>query len=302
MTNNVQILDYEISFKKEYCVVKDIENNVYFRVNGTAYQYILEHYREYGFGEKLDELFRNKKKYRLERECLIRIPYKKSLDRVIKNLPSQIFDWKMVLFMLVLLLAVGTIELRKSFGGSEDLKGNTFIYGMFLILNIFAHEMGHVCFCLKAGREINSYGFKMNYGIPMFYVDTSDICMASKKEKIMTSLGGVYFNAIVGILIYIGDFVLKKGLALEVITIPFFFIVSNLLPFMKLDGYYVLSDLLEVSNLNKVAKDSMRNLSENIKVRNYKKIFLAIYYILSVIFLTTVSIGIIYIVISWIIA
>lgn len=45
MINNVQIDNYEISFKKEYCIVKDIKKRIYFRVNGTTYQFILEHYR-----------------------------------------------------------------------------------------------------------------------------------------------------------------------------------------------------------------------------------------------------------------
>lgn len=273
MINNVQIDNYEISFKKEYCIVKDIKKRIYFRVNGTTYQFILEHYREYGFYEKLENLLKNKKRDRSEKKYLIRIPYKKSLDKVIKNLPALLFDWKIVLFMLGLSLVVGTIEIRTSFNGSGYLKGNVWLHGIFLAINIYVHELGHAFFCLRAGREINSYGFKMNYGIPMLYVDTSDICMASKKDKIMASIGGVYFNAIIGVVTYIGESFLKNGSAFELLFIPYFFIVSNLLPFMKLDGYYVLSDLLEVSNLNKIAKDSITHLRENITEGDYKKVF-----------------------------
>lgn len=169
-----------------------------------------------------------------------------------------------------------------------------------MILNILFHEFGHILFCLKAGREVKSYGFKLNYGLPMFYVDTSDICMGTKKDKILTSLGGIYFNSLFGILIFLFYIICNNIFALDLLNISYFFVVSNILPFVKLDGYYVISDLLEVNNLNKTAYINLINLLKNPSNLTCKKIFLSFYYIFSFLFIVFIAIGVISTLYNWV--
>lgn len=105
-----------------------------------------------------------------------------------------------------------------------------------------------------------------------------------KEEKILTSLGGVYLNSLIGLLIFMCYVLFKNDIALKLINISYFFVISNILPFVKLDGYYVISDLLEVSNLNKAARSSLVNLLKNSPSRTYKNIFWQVI-IFSVLFL-----------------
>lgn len=299
--NNIRIEDYEIRFEDKYCIVKDTKNVVYFRINGSAYKYVLEHYKDTDFYIKIEKILRGKRNNK--KVSFVKFHYKNRLDGVVEKIPSFVFDYRFVLFVIGVYTVFGSVALFHSIYGDVYSEKSGWIYVLMLIVNIFFHEVGHIIFCLHAGRQINSYGFKLNYGIPMFYVDTSDICMASKKDRIMTSLGGVYLNSLIGLMTVAKNFVLCGGIGKDALTlIPYFFVISNLLPFMKLDGYYILSDLIEVGNLNKSAKKNICRTQRNVGLDERKKGFLFGYYIASVLFCSIVILRIVYTFLNWIIA
>lgn len=84
----------------------------------------------------------------------------------------------------------------------------------------------------------------------MMYVGTSDICMAPRKDRIRTSLAGVYVNGLLllGLLLIQGIEATSLG-NLEMISLAIIWL--NLIPFMKLDGYYILEDMLGEHGLSK---------------------------------------------------
>lgn len=299
--NNICTKNYEIRFECNYCIVKDINKCIYLRVKGLAYNYILQHYSEADFSFQLEKLFKGKhintKKSLLEMQC------KTNKSRIVERMPSFLFDYRIVLFVIGIYMVLGSFLLYTSIFESDYKIERTCTYVIILIANIFFHEIGHIIFCLRAGRFVNSYGFKLNYGIPMFYVDTSDICMASKKDRIMTSLGGVYLNSIIGLMIIIQDYLSSGEIRItSLIFIPYFFVISNLIPFMKLDGYYILEDLMDISNLNERASHSLHNTLKRNEARSRINLILLTYHISSILFFLIVIIRILYIFLSWIIA
>ena len=300
MIDNVRLEKYEIHFENSYGIVKDIEKSVYFRLSGSTYQYFLGHYKEPDFAEHLEKKLFDKYPDNTKDKTLLHITYKNKFNALVEWLPAFLFDYGFVWCIILLMLLLGTIIITFDTRTNSYNDVNIIIYIMFLVLNILFHEFGHVLFCLIAGREVKSYGFKLNYGLPMFYVDTSDICMASKKKRILTSLGGIYFNSFLGLLLFVWYVIFKNDIALKLINISYFFVISNILPFVKLDGYYVISDLLEVGNLNKAARRSLVSLLKKPSSRTCKNFFLSCYYIFSIIFIISIGVRIINSLYNWI--
>ncbi len=300
MIDNVYLGNYEIHFENSYGIVKDIEKSVYFRLTGSAYQYLLGHYNEPDFAEHLEKKLQNKYPNNETDKTLLHITYKNKFNSLVDRLPSFLFDYGFVWSMILLILLPGTMLMFIDTRTNSYNDVNIIIYILFLILNIIFHEFGHVLFCLSAGRKVKSYGFKLNYGLPMFYIDTSDICMATKRKRILTSLGGIYFNSFIGLSLFLWYVIFKSDVALKLINISYFFVASNILPFLKLDGYYVISDLLEVGNLNKSARKSLVNFFKKKSERTLKSLSLSVYYIFSVIFVIIIGVGIINSLYKWI--
>lgn len=278
---NIIIGNYEIFFNDCYAIIKDTLNIKYYRLYGTLYDFLLNHYCDNDIVDQIEKIIHTKKMNVSIKKPLLQINFKGKVNNIIRYIPSFFFNYIVVLITILIMLIVGTlIALFKKIEFSNNIY--FFLNILYLIINIFFHELGHVIFCLKAGRKVYSYGFKLNFGIPMFYIDTSDICMAKKKERILTSLGGVYFNSIIGIFIFILAVFLKNNNLVVIANISYYFVLSNLLPFIRLDGYYVMSDLLEVNNLSKEAKKSFINCNKLEKTR--KTIILLIYQIISSVF------------------
>jgi putative peptide zinc metalloprotease protein len=117
----------------------------------------------------------------------------------------------------------------------------------------FLHECGHA-FTVKAfGREVNRAGVGWYWFGPVAFVDTSDMWLGSRRERILVSLAGPYTDLVVAgvvslIALAISDTVLRA--LLWSFALPAYLtVLANLNPLLEYDGYYVLSDLLDRPNL-----------------------------------------------------
>jgi putative peptide zinc metalloprotease protein len=84
---------------------------------------------------------------------------------------------------------------------------------------------------------------------PAFYTDVTDAYRLGRRARLRTDLGGVYFNVIV-VLITAGlYFATGFEPLLLLVVIQHFEIAHQLLPVVRLDGYYIISDLTGVPDL-----------------------------------------------------
>lgn len=124
-----------------------------------------------------------------------------------------------------------------------------------LLLSTCCHELGHAYCCRRYGGKVGAVGLALYFGQLVAYVDVSDAwLLPAKWHRIKVALAGVYVEAILTLL------ALWLWLLLPVASLGaqlafLFFIVSssriclNMLPLLRLDGYWVLSDWLEAPNL-----------------------------------------------------
>lgn len=120
------------------------------------------------------------------------------------------------------------------------------------LLGILFHESGHA-FATKAfGRKVLSAGFGWYWLGPIFYVDTSDMWLESKRRRIVVNLAGVYADLVsAGIASILAAFLPDPVSKIVLLYTLLFYgsVVVNLIPLMEYDGYYALSDFLDEPNL-----------------------------------------------------
>jgi putative peptide zinc metalloprotease protein len=126
------------------------------------------------------------------------------------------------------------------------------------------HEFGHAFFCRRYGGEVHTMGVMFMIFTPMPYVDASSSWgFRYRYQRLLVGAGGMIFELFVAAIAamiwrHTGSGVLHS------ITYNMMFVASvstlifNLNPLMRFDGYYLLSDVLEIPNLNQRA---MRQLA-----------------------------------------
>jgi multidrug resistance efflux pump len=117
------------------------------------------------------------------------------------------------------------------------------------------HEMAHGLTCKRFGGEVHEIGFLVIYLQPALYCNVSDAWLFPEKAKrLWVTFSGAYFEIVIWA---ISTFVWRlaergTGLseaALVVMATSGIKTLFNWNPLIKLDGYYLLSDALEIPNL-----------------------------------------------------
>jgi len=125
-----------------------------------------------------------------------------------------------------------------------------------LLLAGIGHETAHALAAKAEGRRIGRAGIGLLWLTPVIYVDTSDAWLIHRRRRILVNAAGPLFNlALAGALGFVaaatGGVVQNVAVWLAVVNLAS--IAFNLSPLLEYDGYYVLSDLLNVNALRRKA-------------------------------------------------
>ena len=129
------------------------------------------------------------------------------------------------------------------------------------------HEFAHGLACKHFGGDVREVGVLMIYYVlPAFYCNVSDIYrLGRRRERLWVIFAGIYWQLLVS----------ASAAALWLISTPYTFmsdfayltflggtlnIIFNCNPLIKLDGYYALSQLLRIENLQKRSTEYVRSL------------------------------------------
>ena len=126
------------------------------------------------------------------------------------------------------------------------------LIALFVPLLIFTHEMAHALVCKSFGRDVRRGGIALYFGIPAFFVDTTDIWLESRARRIAVSAAGLVSDLTLGGACSLLALAVPAGagaMLLFLASIAYFSFLLNLVPLLELDGYYILVDLLEMPML-----------------------------------------------------
>jgi hypothetical protein len=133
------------------------------------------------------------------------------------------------------------------------------IFGLVILSTTF-HEFGHATACRYGGATPGVIGVGIYLVYPAFFSDVTDAYRLDRISRVRTDLGGIYFNIVFCLLVASAYFYTGIEPLLTVIAIQHLEILHQLLPFLRLDGYYVVADLTGVPDLFARIRPILRSL------------------------------------------
>lgn len=129
-------------------------------------------------------------------------------------------------------------------------------YGVALLLAKTVHEMGHALVATRYGVRVAHMGVAFLVMFPMLYTDTGESWrLQSSRQRLAIASAGIGIElALAGICTLLWslapDGALRNGLFFLATTSWVMTLAINASPFMRFDGYFILSDLLDMPNLH----------------------------------------------------
>lgn len=179
-------------------------------------------------------------------------------------------SYALVVWLLVVAWAVRDLVVHHhqlAAASTGILAANNWIWlGIVWVLLKVIHESGHAVACKRFGGEVREAGIIFILLAPLAYVDvTSSWRLQSKWARIAVAAAGMYvelFLAAVAALVWVrvapgalSQICMNVMMTASVMTVLF-----NANPLMRFDGYYILSDFLELPNLYSSGQQYVRYL------------------------------------------
>lgn len=187
------------------------------------------------------------------------------LRRIISPLGGVV--WLAVIAAAVKVLIDHAAELRDT-TQAVLAPGNFILLYVALICVKLLHETGHAAMCRRFGGEVHVFGVMLMVFIPMPYVDTtSSWGFRRPAARALVGAAGMIVELFVAALATFVWAATGPGtLHSTAYNVIFVASVSTLLfnanPLLRFDGYYILSDLLEIPNLQARARGQIAYLAE----------------------------------------
>jgi len=118
-----------------------------------------------------------------------------------------------------------------------------------LLASTLVHEFGHAAACRYGGAQPGKIGAAVFLVFPAFFTDVTQSYRLGRAGRVRTDLGGVYFNALT--IAALTVFYVQTRSAAVLIAIVFVHAeaLQQLWPLGRLDGYFVVADLVGVPDL-----------------------------------------------------
>ena len=149
----------------------------------------------------------------------------------------------------------GDIWLLGEHGVAQAVRISLYHPGLFLplfagiVLSAAFHEVGHAAACRYGGGRPGKMGCGLYLAWPAFYTDVTDSYRLGRRARLRTDLGGVYFNSVFVVALFGAYLATGFEPLLLLVVVQHFEIAHQLLPVVRLDGYYIVADLTGVPDL-----------------------------------------------------
>ncbi|MGW7252515.1 hypothetical protein [Streptomyces sp. NPDC054834] len=135
------------------------------------------------------------------------------------------------------------------------------------VASLVFHEFGHASACRYGGARPGCIGCGLFLIWPSMYTDVTDVYRIGRGGRLRTDLGGVYFNVVFMLVMAGLYFATGAQFLLATVYLGHFEILEQLMPAVRLDGYYILGDLAGVPDLYGKIKPILLSLVPGAKGR-----------------------------------
>ncbi len=152
------------------------------------------------------------------------------------------------------LIAFLDVAIARNFElGSQDAAVESAILLALAFFLTFMHELGHAVVISRYDRKVKSAGFMIYFGAPAFFVEATDSLMLDRRQRILQSSAGPFTELVIAGVAGLAVFLFPGGpladLLYKFALLNYLVIFLNLIPLLELDGYWILSDLIQVPDL-----------------------------------------------------
>lgn len=179
---------------------------------------------------------------------------------------QSIIFWILFPFSIIFITGTGWINLsiNKNLFQADSL----LLYTAIIYTTMLIHELGHIAACRKFGIDHGEIGFGFYSIFPVVYANVTEIWTLDKHKRTIANLSGIYLELVYAsictlIFLFTKNMVfLAAAVSINIKTL------TELNPFIRFDGYWVLSDLTNTPNLLPKANAAVKNFISKIKKRN----------------------------------
>lgn len=133
------------------------------------------------------------------------------------------------------------------------------VFGL-TVLSAGWHEFGHAAACRAAGATPGAMGAGLYLVWPAFYTDVDDSYRLSRWRRLVVDLGGLYFNALVVVVVIGAWLATRREALLLVVAAQLVLMLRQLAPVIRADGYHILADLTGIPDLFQHIKPTLAGL------------------------------------------
>jgi len=228
---------------------------------------------------KLFERYKKRRQREIQSKLLsimfVRIPLfdpeyiLRRIGLLIKVLVSPAF----AVIWIGVVLAAGKVVIDNFDAATDQIQGilapdNLLLLYAGLVVIKSLHEFGHAMVCKRFGGEVHTMGVMLLVFTPLPYMDaTSSWAFRSRWQRALVGGAGMITEVFVAALAtFVWAYTGPGTLHSLAYNMMFIASVSTVLfngnPLLRFDGYYILSDLLDIPNLATQARGHLRHLAE----------------------------------------
>jgi putative peptide zinc metalloprotease protein len=171
--------------------------------------------------------------------------------------------------VLYLIVSIGGLLAFGSILNNPDLQliSSNYIQSIILIWvatlgPVLIHELGHALTVKHYGREVPSGGFLLYFGFPAAFVETTDIWLEPRRARLAVTWNGPYTGLIIGgacaLILYYFPTISFGSFLFKILAFAYYTVFINIIPLLKYDGYYLLSDALDIPYLRERSMQFLR--------------------------------------------
>jgi len=244
----MQLIDNKTELKN---LVLDYNNKFNsFLTNEFAYDFLFNKLAKFGIIESENTLIKPNLKPGYLKLSFILINEKRTskVTQYLKHLFSpQIIKAVSILSCIILLIAFYIFRNEIFYVGIGKAE-----WGLFFLLSFIGvtfHEFGHAAAAHYFGAKHGGIGGGFYLMMPVYFADVTDIWKLPKKQRITVNLAGLYFEMIYAVLLIIAGLIFNYPTLILLSCVFLLSTLNNANPFVRSDGYWVLSDAIEKPNL-----------------------------------------------------
>lgn len=183
-----------------------------------------------------------------------------------------LFKPKVALFLIIGCVLASTILGILNFDAYKgfNLQQSLVYFFIIMAVSVTFHEIGHASSAHFFGAKHGGIGGGFYLFTPIYYADVTDIWRLSKWQRIVVNLSGMYFELIFCTLVALIGFFTNNFVLTVLAIIVCVNTLFNLNPFLRSDGYWVLSDLTNKPNLLYHSFDRVKDMYRLIKGNKVK--------------------------------